>query len=58
MGDRYRAGDGWAVEAIRMTVTPDRHVGESLRVSQHGFHVGYARSIRELERWVDLAELE
>ena len=41
-----------------MTATPDRHDGESLRVSKHGFHVGCARSVRELERWVDLAELE
>jgi hypothetical protein len=41
-----------------MTATPDRHDGESLRVSQHGFHVGYARSVPELERWVELAELE
>lgn len=41
-----------------MTATPDRHDGESFRVSQHGFHVGYARSVPELERWVDLTDLE
>jgi len=41
-----------------MTATPDRDDGESLRVSEHGFHVGYARSVRELEQWVDLAALE
>ena len=37
-----------------MTAMPDRHDGGSLRVSHHGFHVGYARGVRELERWVDL----
>ena len=37
-----------------MTAMPDRHDGESLGVSHHGFHVGYARGVRELERWVDL----
>jgi hypothetical protein len=41
-----------------MTATPDHHDGESLRVAQFGFRVGYARGARELERWVDLAELE
>jgi hypothetical protein len=45
------------VEVIRMTAT-DRHDGESFRVSHHGFHVGYARNVAELERWVDLADLE
>jgi len=39
------------IEVIRMTATPDSHDGESFRVSQHRFHLGYARSVRELERW-------
>jgi len=37
-----------------MTAMPDRHNGESLGVSHHGFHVGYARGVRELEGCVDL----
>ena len=41
-----------------MTGTPDRHDGESFRVSYYGYHVGYARSVAELERWVPLADLE
>jgi hypothetical protein len=41
-----------------MTATPDRHDGESFRVSHHGYHVGYARSVAELEQWIDLADLE
>jgi hypothetical protein len=53
VGDRWRTADGWGVEVICMTATPDRHDGESFRVSRHGFHVGYARSVPELERWVD-----
>jgi hypothetical protein len=41
-----------------MTATPDRHDGESFRVSHYGFHVGYACSVPELERWLTLADLE
>lgn len=41
-----------------MTATPDRHDRESLRVSYCGFHVGYARSVPELEGWIELAQLE
>ncbi len=28
MADRYRTGDGWSVEVVRLTCTPDRHDGE------------------------------
>jgi hypothetical protein len=35
-----------------MTATPDRHDGESFRVSHHGYWIGYARSVAELERWI------
>jgi hypothetical protein len=41
-----------------MTATPDYHDGESFRISYHGFHVGYARSVPELKRWVELTNLE
>jgi hypothetical protein len=41
-----------------MIATPDRHEGESFRVSHHGYWVGYVRSVAELEKWIDLADLE
>jgi hypothetical protein len=41
-----------------VTATRDRHDGESLRVSHHGYWAGYARSVAELERWFDLTDLE
>lgn len=40
-----------------MTVTPDRHDGESFPVPRYGFHAGYARSVAELERQVEHADL-
>jgi hypothetical protein len=55
---RYRTADGWSVEVVRLSGTPDRHDGESFRVSHHGFWVGYARSLAELEKWVDVTDLE
>ena len=30
----------------------------SFRVSHHGYHIDYARSVAELEQWIDLADLE
>jgi hypothetical protein len=41
-----------------MTATPDGHDGESFRVTHHGCWIGYARSVPELERWIELADLE
>jgi hypothetical protein len=58
MTDRWCTRDGWSVEVIQVTATPDLHDGESFRVCHHGYHVGYARSIVELEQWIDLADLE
>jgi len=55
VAERYRTPDGWAVEVVQMTGTSDRHDGESFRVSYCGYHVGYARSVEELQRWVPLA---
>jgi hypothetical protein len=40
-----------------MTATPDGHDGESFRVTHHGCWIGYARSVPELERWIELADL-
>ena len=58
MSDRWCTRDGWAVEVIHMTATPDGHDGESFRITHHGYWIGYARSVPELERWIDLADLE
>jgi hypothetical protein len=41
MPDRYRAPDGWAVDVIHLSSTPDHRDGEWLRVSLHGVHVYY-----------------
>jgi hypothetical protein len=41
-----------------MTATPDGHDGESFRVTHHGYWIGYARSVPELERWIELTDLE
>ena len=58
MSDRWCTRDGWGVEVIHMTATPDGHDGESFRVTHHGCWIGYARSVPELERWIELADLE
>jgi hypothetical protein len=39
MGDRYHTGDGWTVEVVRLTGTPDRHDGEWIRIRYFGWHV-------------------
>jgi hypothetical protein len=57
MADRWHTADGWGVEANQMTATPDRHDGESFRVSYCGYHVGYARSVTELQQWIEFSEL-
>jgi hypothetical protein len=37
MGDRYRTSDGWAVEVVGLSATPDRNDGERLKVTYYGF---------------------
>jgi hypothetical protein len=39
MTERFRTADGWSVEVVRLTGTPDHHDGEWLRVNYFGFHV-------------------
>jgi hypothetical protein len=43
---RSCTSDGWGVEVITITATPDRHDGESFRVS------------RRAERWIELTALD
>jgi hypothetical protein len=39
MGDRYRTADGWAVEVVELSATPDRNDGERLKITYYGFFV-------------------
>jgi hypothetical protein len=58
MGDRYRTPDGWAVEVVGLTATPDRNDGERLKVTYYGFFVAVVRTVAELEQWFALSDLE
>lgn len=58
MGDRYRTADGWSVEVIGLALTPDRHDGEWLKVSQCGAFVALVRTVAELGQWFPPAALE
>lgn len=58
MGDRYRTGDGWAVEVVELSATPDGNDGERLKVTYYGSFVALVRTVAELEQWFPLAELE
>jgi hypothetical protein len=58
MADRYHTRDGWSVEVVRLTCTPDRHDGEWLRIRYLGYYVHDARSVMELESYIPLSELE
>lgn len=58
MADRYRTADGWSVETVVLSMTPDRHDGEWIRVRRFGFWIRDVRSVEELAELVPLAELE
>jgi hypothetical protein len=58
MADRYRTADGWTVETVRLSMTPDRHDGEWIRVRRFGFWIQDVRSVEELAQLVPLADLE
>jgi hypothetical protein len=58
MACRYRTRDGWWVEIVQLTCTPDHHDGQWLRIRYCGYYVHDARDITELKRYVRLAELE
>ena len=56
---RYRSADGeWVVDLIHLELTGTHHGGAWLRVARWGFHVADVRSIADLTKFVDLAELE
>jgi hypothetical protein len=58
MGDRYRTADGWAVEVVELSATPDGSDGERLKVTYCGFFVALVRTVAELEQWFPLADLQ
>jgi hypothetical protein len=58
MADRWRAPGGWTVEVVRLSLTPDRHDGEWIRLKQFGAFHADVRTPAEVERWVPLADLE
>jgi|HubBroStandDraft_6_1064221.scaffolds.fasta_scaffold303585_2 hypothetical protein len=58
MGDRYRTADGWAVEVVELSATPDRNDGERLKVTYYGSFVAVVRTVAELEQWFALSDLE
>lgn len=58
MGDRYRTADGWAVEVVELSATPDRNDGERLKVTYYGSFVAVVRTVAELEQWFTLSDLE
>ena len=41
MTGRYRTRDGWSVEVVRLTCTPDHHDGEQPRPGD-SYHLAYA----------------
>jgi hypothetical protein len=58
MTDRYRTASGWSVEPVSLTLTPDRHDGQWLRVRYLGYYIADCGSVAELERWIPLTEME
>jgi hypothetical protein len=58
MGDRYRTADGWAVEVVALSATPDGNDGERLKITYCGFFVALVRTVGELETWLPLSDLE
>jgi hypothetical protein len=58
MTDRYRTADGWSVEVVRLSGTPDHHDGDWLRVCYFGSYVADVRTPEELTRYFPLSDLE
>lgn len=55
---RYRTRDGWSVEIVSLTETPDHHDGKWMRVTYFGSWVADVRTPEELAHYFPLAELE
>jgi hypothetical protein len=48
----------WRVDIIRLSCTADHRDGERFRIARDGYFVAEARTVEELSRHVDPAELE
>jgi hypothetical protein len=55
---RYRTSDGWSVEVVSLTGTPDHHDGTWIRISYCGSWVTDVRTPEELARYIPLEDLE
>jgi hypothetical protein len=58
MTDRYHTKDGWSVQVVSLTGTPDHHDGTWLRVTYFGSFVADVKTPEELTRYFPLSELE
>ena len=56
MAERWRAPGGWTVEIVHLSVTPNRHDGEWLRVNQYGFWTADVRAPVELEQFFPVSD--
>jgi hypothetical protein len=48
MADRYRTADGWSVEVVRLSMTPDHQDGTWIRVRYYDFYVA---DVRTCQSW-------
>jgi hypothetical protein len=53
-----RAPGGWRATVMRLENTPDRHDGQWIRLTQHGFWTSDVHSVAELSRFLPLDALE
>jgi hypothetical protein len=58
MAQRWQASGGWTVTVVHLTGTSDRTDGERLRVCHYGWWTADVRTVAELERFFDLADLQ
>ena len=58
MAERWRAADGWTVEVVQLSCTPNHRDGMWLRVKQYSSWVADVRTVAELAQYVELADLE
>ena len=56
---KLRSKDGhWRVDLIRLSDTGTNRDGEWIRITRRGYFVAEVRTVEELARYVDPAELE
>ncbi|MGH3401026.1 MAG: hypothetical protein ACRDRJ_00660 [Streptosporangiaceae bacterium] len=56
---RWKSRDGrWRVDLIRLSGTADHRDGDRFRIARDGYFLAEARTVEELSRHVDPAELE